>query len=76
MKRDIDKQIAEGTELNRTRQNIDLTTGDLKELYSRYREYLMNHGAEGAFFEISGDIYYMGLAVGYRAGLRDAKKSK
>lgn len=76
MKKDINKQISQGTEINRAHQNIDITTGDIKELYSRFYEGLRTNGANDAFFEIATDIYYMGLAVGYRAGLRDAKKSK
>lgn len=77
MRRNLDKALAEGDKLLEDRRGLDLNVSEIYAAYDMARSEDEETGLEKVDTAMLLFIgFRLGIAIGYRAGLRDAKAKK
>lgn len=69
--RDTGLQIELGRQLIEKTPDLDLEYAEMKQIMETYRELRERHGEFDSLFRLVGDVYMMGLGIGYRFGFGD-----
>ena len=72
--RDINKQEQQGKEIMKKNMRADLTAGELMQFRDAFIDTFKKKGYIEAMYKIVCTAFYMGFAVGHRAGKREASK--
>ena len=67
---ELKRIITDGNNLASDNEKLDMSCVELlllMEIFDRERK---NHGTRSALFDIAGAFYYLGLARGYRNGIK------
>lgn len=66
MKRNIAKAMQEGRKLADNRPALDLTASELQAFFDTFNKTAAEQGTANAVFNLIGDAYSAGLAIGNR----------
>lgn len=66
MKRNITKAMQEGRKLANDRPALDLTASEMQILFNTFNATAATKGTPDALFELIGNAYNAGLAIGNR----------
>ena len=72
--RNMKKQKEMGRQVIDKHPNADLIVDELTEFKNYFDETARTKGINEAIFQLACDIFYCGVAVGYRTGKKDSTK--
>lgn len=68
--RNVEKNIMEGQKIVKNNDRLDLYGTDMQTFFNQFKDISEKKNSYDALWEVIGNAYYMGLAVGTRNGVR------
>ena len=72
--RNMEKQKEKGREILSKHEKADLTVPEMMKFKEGFHEIAQEKGISEAIYRLIGDVFYSGVAVGYRTGKKDSTK--